>query len=255
MKAVIFAGGLGTRLRQETTERPKPMVEIGPEPILWHIMKLYACHGIRDFVVCLGYKGHIIKDYFMNYLLHRADVTVDLPEQQVEVHRTPIEDWRVTLAETGLHTSTGGRLRRVRRYLDETFCLTYGDGLSDVDIGQTIRFHREQRRLATAVAVRSPQLVGPFELDALNQVRSVAAPLAEDEGWINGGFFVLEPEAIDYATDDATPWEQGPLQRLAAEEHLSVYRHEGFWRCMDDMGDKLALEALWESGEAPWKRW
>lgn len=254
MKAVILAGGMGSRLREETELRPKPMVDIGGYPILWHIMKIYEAHGISDFVICLGYKGYFIKEYFANYFLHMSDVTIDLASNAVEVHRKRAEPWRVTLVDTGLETMTGGRLKRVMPYLDDQpFCLTYGDGVADVDISASIDAFHQAGRLAQVTAVQAPGRFGVLDIDgAGGHVAAFQEKIPA--GWINGGFFVLAPEVARYIDDDATPWEGGPLQRLAAEDQLGAWRHYGFWHCMDTLRDKQSLERLWASG-APWKVW
>ena len=257
MKAVILAGGYGTRLAEETAVRPKPMVDIGGKPILWHIMKIYSAHGIHDFVVCLGYKGHVIKEYFANYFLRHADVTLDLRNDEMEVHHEEVEPWRVTLPDTGDGTMTGGRLKRVREHLDdETFCFTYGDGVADIDINELVRFHREQGTLATLTAVQPPGRFGTFNLpEGQTRVQGFREKPKGDGAWINGGFFVLEPEAVDYVAGDGTVWEREPLQGLARDDELSAFRHEGFWQPMDTLRDKNVLENLWSSGEKPWKIW
>ena len=255
MRAVILAGGLGTRLAEETSVRPKPMVEIGGKPVLWHLMKLYSHHGVNDFVICLGYRGYVIKEYFANYFLHTSDVTFDLAENRMEVRHRHCEPWRVTLVDTGEHTQTGGRLRRVREYVgDDTFCFTYGDGLSDVDVGALIRFHREQRRLATVTAVQPPGRFGALDIAGARIMRFEEKPQG-DGAWVNGGFFVLEPDAVDYVSDDATVWEREPVERLARDAQLSAYTHRGFWQPMDTLRDRTLLEGLWQSGRAPWKVW
>jgi glucose-1-phosphate cytidylyltransferase len=252
MKAVILAGGLGSRISEETEVRPKPMIEIGAKPILWHIMKIYAAHGISDFVVCLGYKGYVIKEFFANYYLHSCDVTFDLASNAVEVHQSAAEPWRVTLVDTGDETMTGGRLRRVMGYVaGEEFCLTYGDGVADIDISALIRFHREQSTLATVTAVQPPGRFGALEVDG-RRVTGFAEKPHGDGGWINGGFFVLSPEVERYLGDDTTVWEREPLEGLARDGELSVYQHEGFWQPMDTQRDMRQLQALWDSGEAPW---
>lgn len=256
MKAVILAGGFGTRLSEETSLRPKPMVEIGGRPILWHIMKGYSAHGIDDFVICCGYRGYVIKEFFANYFLHTCDVTFDIARNAMEVHQNGAEPWRVTLVDTGEQTMTGGRLKRVRRYLgdDAEFCFTYGDSVGAVDVRASIAFHRAQGRLATMTVVQPPGRFGAAELDGSRVARFHEKPRG-DSGWINGGFFVLSPRVIDYIEGDATPWEREPLQQLAAEGQLAAWVHEGFWHPMDTLRDKNYLEALWESGEAPWKSW
>jgi glucose-1-phosphate cytidylyltransferase len=255
MKAVILAGGRGSRLSEETVERPKPMVEIGGKPILWHIMKLYSAHGVDDFVICLGYKGYLVKEYFANYALHTSDVTFDMARGSMEVLESTTEPWRVTLVDTGEHTQTGGRLRRVARYLgDEPFCFTYGDGLSDLDIGAVVDFHREQGTLATVTTAQPPGRYGSIDIDAA-RVRSFREKPAGDGGWINGGFFVLDPAVVELIEGDATVWEREPLEGLAARGQLSAYRHRGFWHAMDTLRDRIELEELWRGGRAPWRTW
>ena len=254
MKAVILAGGLGTRISEESHLRPKPMIEIGGKPILWHIMKTYAHHGINDFVICLGYKGYIVKEYFANYFLHMSDVTFDMVQNRMEVHERYVEPWRVTLVDTGQDTQTGGRLKRVRDYVgDETFCLTYGDGVSDIDIGATIQFHREHGKLATVTAIQPPGRYGALNLEG-DAVRGFQEKPAGDGAWINGGFFVLNPGVFDYIEGDMTSWEAQPLQQLALDGQLVSYRHSGFWQAMDTLRDKNHLEELWGK-HAPWKVW
>jgi len=257
MKAVILAGGFGTRISEETTVRPKPMVEVGDKPILWHIMKIYHAHGIRDFVICCGFKGFAIKEYFANYMVHASDVTFDTNTREVEIHRTSAEDWRVTLIDTGMETMTGGRLKRVREYLgDETFCMTYGDGVSDIDVTDLIRFHKEQDRLATMTAVQPPGRFGAFSLgQSETRVDHFREKPKGDNAWVNGGFFVLEPAVIDYIEGDSTTWEADPMERLASEGQLSAYKHAGFWQPMDTLRDRMYLENLWNSGSPPWKKW
>jgi len=257
MKAVILAGGLGTRISEETSLRPKPMIEIGGKPILWHIMKIYASHGINDFIVCCGYKGYVIKEYFANYFLHMSDVTFDMTDNSMQVHQRYAEPWKVTLVDTGPFTMTGGRLKRVARFLNssEDFCFTYGDGVADVDIAKTIARHKEQNVLATMVAVQPPGKYGSLEIDENARVNNFHEKPKGDGGWINGGFFVLNPKVIDYISDDTTSWEKEPLERLANEGQLSAYHHEGFWQAMDTMRDNVKLEQLWQSGNAPWKLW
>ncbi len=254
MKVVILAGGLGTRLSEETTVRPKPMVEIGGKPILWHIMKIYAHHGFTDFVVCLGYKGYVIKEYFANYFLHMSDVTFDLAHNKLEVHHAQAEPWRVTLVDTGDATLTGGRVKRVARYLDDEFMLTYGDGVADVDVAGLVAFHRAQGTLATVTGVQPPGRFGALELDGTRATGFREKPVG-DGGWINGGFFVLSKRVIDYIDGDDTSWEKQPMERLAADGQLSVHIHSGFWQPMDTLRDRAQLEALWSSGRAPWKLW
>ena len=256
MKAVLLAGGLGTRLSEETSTRPKPMVEIGGRPILWHIMKLYSHHGINDFVICCGYKGYVIKEYFANYFLHMSDVTFDISANTMEVHHRHAEPWRVTLVDTGDDTLTGGRLKRVANFIadDDAFCFTYGDGLSDVDIGASVDFHRQHGRYATVTAVFPPGRYGAIEREDDRVTRFVEKPPG-DGGLINGGFFVLSPAVLDYIEDDRTSWEAQPLGRLAADDQLMAFEHSGFWQPMDTLRDKNLLEELWSSGKAPWKCW
>jgi len=255
MKAVILAGGLGTRLAEETTLKPKPMVEIGGKPILWHIMKIYSSHGINDFIICLGYKGYIIKEYFSNYFLHMSDVTIDMPNNKIEVHQNRVEPWRITLVDTGENTMTGGRLKKVRQYLDEEdFCLTYGDGVGNIDITQLIAFHKNQRTLGTLTAVQPLGRFGALKLHN-NKVIHFREKPQEESGRINGGFFVLSPKVIDYIDDDNTTWEHEPMERLAHDNQISAYLHNGFWQPMDALRDKNYLEELWSTGNAPWKIW
>ncbi len=255
MKAVILAGGLGTRISEETTLRPKPMVEIGGMPVLWHILKTYSHHGINDFIICLGYKGYMIKEYFANYFLHMSDVTFDMRSNQLEVHEKHAEPWRVTLVDTGNSTQTGGRLKRVARYLDsEPFFFTYGDGVADIDIAAELAFHREKGALATMCAVQPPGRFGAINIDGHRITRFEEKP-AGDGSWINGGYFVLEPQVLDYIDDDSTIWERDPLERLAHDGQLAAYPHRGFWQPMDTLRDKLKLEDLWQTGQAPWKVW
>lgn len=258
MKAVIFAGGFGTRLAEETAVRPKPMVDIGNRPILWHIMKIYSAHGINDFIICCGYKGEVIKKYFSNYQRLRSTITFDFINDREVIHGSRCEPWRVTLADTGLHTMTGGRLKRVREFIgDETFCLTYGDGVSDVDISKLIDFHHQQGTHATLTAVQPPGRFGVFKLDDdETRIQSFREKPQGDGGWINGGFFVCEPEVIDYVEGDDTVWEQEPLKGLARDGELSAFRHTGFWHPMDTLKDKKSLDSLWEDEEhPPWKVW
>ncbi len=256
MKAVILAGGLGTRLSEETTLKPKPMVEIGGKPILWHIMKSYSSYGIHDFVICCGYKGYVIKEYFANYFLHTSDVTFDMQKNEMEVHTRNAEPWKVTLVDTGDETMTGGRLKRVRQYLcdEEAFCFTYGDGVSDVDIDAVIKFHAAHGKLATLTATQPPGRFGSLNLDG-NRVNSFQEKPQGDGAWINGGFFVLSPKVIEYIQDDATIWEKKPMEQLAHEGQMDAYFHKGFWQPMDTLRDKIHLEELWASGQAPWKTW
>lgn len=257
MKAVILAGGLGTRLAEETGVRPKPMVEIGGQPILWHVMKIYLAHGIRDVIVCCGYKGYVIKEYFSNYLLHTSDLTIDMRENITQIQNRRTEPWRVTLVDTGETTLTGGRLKRVREYIgNETFCFTYGDGVADVNITELISFHREQGAMVTLTATTPPGRFGAISLEK-DQVRIEAFREKPDGdgAWINGGFFVVEPKALDLIEGDHTTWEREPLEKLAAAGELAAYRHRGFWHPMDTLRDKTYLESLWNSGKAPWKVW
>jgi len=256
VKAVILAGGLGTRLAEETQVRPKPMVEIGGQPILWHIMKAYSVHGINDFVICCGYRGYVIKEYFANYFLHMSNVTFDMTENQMEVHEQHVEPWRVTLVDTGDETQTGGRLSRVTPYLDrdETFCFTYGDGVADVDVKKSIEFHNSHGCLATVTAVQPPGRFGALLLDG-ESVTGFSEKPRGDGGLINGGFFVLESGCLELIEGDETVWEEGPLRRLAADGQLRAFRHDGFWQPMDTLRDRHYLERLWVSGEAPWKTW
>lgn len=255
MKVVILAGGLGTRISEETVIRPKPMVEIGGNPILWHIMKIYSAHGVNDFIICCGYKGYVIKEYFANYFLHSSDVTFDIGANQMHVHQKYAEPWKVTLIDTGENTMTGGRLRRVKDYLgDEDFCFTYGDGVSDVNITELIQFHRNQKVLATVTAVQPPGRFGSLVMQGPRVIGFMEKPAGEG-GWINGGFFVLSPKVIDLIKDDTTVWEREPLESLAQQGQLTSFMHQGFWQPMDTLRDKMHLEELWQSGKAPWKAW
>ncbi|MBS0193781.1 MAG: glucose-1-phosphate cytidylyltransferase [Proteobacteria bacterium] len=255
MIAVILAGGLGTRISEETSLRPKPMIEIGGMPVLWHILKIYSGHGINDFIICLGYKGYMIKEYFANYFLHRSDVTIDLSTNRLDVHHKHAEPWRITLVDTGEHTQTGGRLKRVADYLDGgAFCFTYGDGLADIDVTAEIAFHRAQGGLATMCAVQPAGRFGAIDIED-NRITRFEEKPSGDGSWINGGYFVLEPGVLDYIEDDATIWERTPLEALARDGQISAYTHRGFWHPMDTLRDKLRLEELWQSGRAPWKSW
>ncbi len=255
MKAVLLAGGLGTRLSEETAVRPKPMVEIGGKPVLWHIMKIYSRHGVNDFIVCLGYKGYVIKEYFANYALHMSDVTFDMRTGETKIHRNDAEDWRISLIDTGDSTMTGGRIKRVLDHIaDDDFCMTYGDGVSDIDIGATIAFHRDHGGLATVAAVYPPKRFGQLDIVS-DRVREFKEKPDGDGGLINGGFFVLSHKVGSYIEDDSTSWERQPLERLSHEGQLFAYRHEGFWQPMDTLRDKIYLEELWASGKAPWKVW
>ena len=255
MKAVILAGGFGTRLSEETGVKPKPMVEIGDKPILWHIMKIYSAHGINDFIICLGYKGYYIKDYFYHYSYHLSDVTFDLKNNDMKVHKNGTEPWKITLIDTGEKTMTGGRLKRAKEYIgNETFCLTYGDGVSNINIKQLIKFHHDQKALATLTAVQPPGRFGAFKLeDNKYKVDSFKEKPQGDSAWINGGFFVLEPAVMDYIDGDSTVWEREPMERLARDGNLVAYRHDDFWHPMDTLRDRMYLEELWQSGKAPWK--
>jgi glucose-1-phosphate cytidylyltransferase len=257
VKTVILAGGHGTRLSEETSVRPKPMVEIGEQPILWHILKIYSAFGIHDFIICCGHKGYAIKEYFANYFLRASDVTFDLAHNRMDVLTNGAEPWRVTLVDTGDETMTGGRLKRVRDYLgDETFCLTYGDGVANVDLKSLIAFHRDQRVLATLTAVKPPGRFGAFSLaDRQTKIERFREKPSGDGAWINGGFFVLEPGVLDYIEGDDTVLEREPLERLAEDGRLAAYRHTGFWHPMDTLRDKIVLEEMWRSGRAPWKVW
>ncbi len=255
MKAVILAGGFGSRLSEETAVRPKPMVEIGGKPILWHIMKIYSSYGVQDFVVCLGYKGYYIKDFFANYQLRACDVSFDLAAGEVQIHRSSSEPWKVTLVDTGEATMTGGRLKRVMPYVgDEDFHFTYGDGLADVDIGALIAYHRERGALATVTAIQPPGRFGALEINGSHVVSFEEKPRG-DGAWLNGGFFVLSPAVDSYIEGDDTTWEQEPLRRLAREGQLASFRHDGFWQAMDTLRDRNQLERLWNSGSAPWRTW
>lgn len=255
MKAVILAGGYGTRISEETQTRPKPMVEVGGKPVLWHIMKTYSHYGINDFIVCCGYKGYLIKEYFANYALHMSDVTFDMRTRDVKIHQSSAEPWTVTLVDTGEATATGGRLRRVADYIGEDdFCFTYGDGLSDVDIAALIKFHRARGTLATVTAVHPPGRFGVLTMSR-DKIASFSEKPQDDAGWINGGYFVLSPRAIEYVGEDATAWEREPMERLAREGQLSAFVHAGFWQPLDTLRDRNLLEELWNSGRAPWKKW
>ena len=256
MKAVILAGGFGTRISEESAVRPKPMIEIGGRPILWHIMKIYGHHGINDFVICLGYKGYVIKEYFANYFLHMSDVTLHMATNKIEVHAQRVEPWTVTLVDTGQATMTGGRLKRVAQFLDdEPFCVTYGDGVADIDIGALVGFHRRSDRIATVTAVRPPGRYGALSTDGDGVVTRFAEKLPGDGGLINGGFFVLSPAALDYIDGDDTSWEQAPMSNLAAAGQLGAYLHDGYWQSMDTLREKNRLDQLYAAGEAPWAVW
>jgi len=256
MKVVILAGGYGTRLSEETVNIPKPMVEIGGKPILWHIMKIYSHYGYNDFIICLGYKGYIIKEYFMNYFMHMSDITVDLSNGGIKVHNSKAENWKVTLVDTGLDTMTGGRIKRIKDHLNgERFMLTYGDGVGDVNINSLVKFHESHGKLATMTAVQPSGRFGALRINDDKKVESFVEKPAGDGAWINGGFFVLEPQVIDYIKDDSTIWEREPLENLTKESQLFAYKHEGFWRPMDTLRDKIELEKLWNTKKAPWKVW
>lgn len=254
MRAVILAGGLGTRISEESISRPKPMIEIGGMPILWHIMKIYSFHGIYDFVICCGYKGYVIKEYFANYFLHMSDVTIDLAENSIEVHHKKAEPWRVTLVDTGEATQTGGRLKRVAGYIDGDFCMTYGDGVASIDISALVKFHKAHGKLATMTAVQPPGRFGALEIEG-TRINSFLEKPQGDGGWINGGFFVLNPKVLDLIDSDEILWEKQPLERLAKQGELQSFFHSGFWQPMDTLRDKNHLEELWALGKAPWKCW
>lgn len=256
-KAVILAGGLGTRLAEETDLRPKPMIDIGGMPILWHVMKNYSAHNINEFIICCGYKGYVVKEYFANYFLHMSDVTFDMTENKMEVHQNKAEPWKVTLVDTGEHSMTGGRLRRVREFLDneEAFCFTYGDGVSDIDVTALVAFHYSHGGLATVTATRPAGRFGALILTDDSAVKRFEEKPLGDRSWVNGGFFVLDPTVIDYIPDDTTSWEEAPLMRLTSEGQLHAYKHRGFWQPMDTLRDKKRLNHLWNSGQAPWKTW
>lgn len=257
MKAVILAGGLGSRLSEETDLKPKPMVEVGGKPILWHILKIYSAHGIHDFIICLGYKGYMIKEYFANYFLHTSDVTFDMQHNTMEVHQKYADPWRVTLVDTGESSMTGGRLKRVKPYLDpnEDFCFTYGDGVGNVNIPSVIDLHKKNKTLATVTAVMPEGRFGAIQYDDNHFVKEFVEKPKGDNHWINGGFFVLSPKVLDYIDNDSTIWEQGPMQKIASENQMSVYFHNGFWQPMDTLRDRHHLEKLWAEGRAPWKIW
>lgn len=254
MKAVILAGGYGTRISEESHLKPKPMIDIGGRPILWHIMKLYGHHGINEFIICCGYKGYVIKEYFANYFLHMSDVTFDMRDNSMQVHQKHAEPWKVTLVDTGENTMTGGRIKRIRNYVDGTFCLTYGDGVSDIHIGDLIEYHKKQKTLATLTAIQPAGRFGSIEI-AGARVKSFLEKPQGDNRWISGGFFVCEPGIFDYIDGDESTWERKPLENLASNEQLSVRKYEGFWASMDTMRDKIYLEELWETKKAPWKVW
>jgi glucose-1-phosphate cytidylyltransferase len=256
LKAVILAGGLGTRISEETVTRPKPMVEIGGRPILWHILKIYSAHGVHDFIICCGYKGYVIKEYFANYFLHMSDVTFDMQKNQMEVHERKAEPWRVTLVDTGEHTMTGGRLKRLADYLrdEEAFCFTYGDGVADVNITEQLKFHRSHGKLATIMSVQPPGRYGSLNVGGMNVNGFIEKPQG-DSGWINAGFFVLSPKVINLIKDDNSTWEAEPLRHLAASGQLMTFPHHGFWQPMDTLRDKNQMEEMWSNGKASWKVW
>ncbi|KTD57769.1 glucose-1-phosphate cytidylyltransferase (CDP-glucose pyrophosphorylase) [Legionella santicrucis] len=255
MKAVILAGGMGTRISEETLLKPKPMIEIGGKPILWHIMKIYSAHNINDFIICLGYKGYLIKEYFINYFYHTSDVTIDMKRNTTEIHQSYSEPWRVTLVDTGENSMTGGRLKRIREHLgEEDFCFTYGDGVANVNITQLIKFHKLQNRLATVTAIKPPARFGAINIDGEKIINFQEKPYGGN-GWANGGFFVLSPQVIEYIRDDTTIWEREPMERLTEDNQLSAFQHEDFWYAMDTLRDKNYLEELWASKQAPWKIW
>lgn len=253
MKAVILAGGKGTRITEETFLKPKPLIEIGEMPILWHIMKIYSAHGINDFVICCGYKGHLIKEFFSNYFIRRSDVTIDLKNNEIDVHQKYAEPWKITLIDTGLETMTGGRLKRIKKFVEnDTFCFTYGDGLSDINITKLTKFHKKNKKIATVTIVQPENRFGVLEVKSGRVLRFKEKPVYE---WINGGFFVLEPKVFDYIKNDKTVWEREPLERLTNEKQLSAYKHTGFWQPMDTLRDKKYLEKLWQTNNAHWKIW
>ncbi|MCU0421872.1 MAG: glucose-1-phosphate cytidylyltransferase [Bacteroidia bacterium] len=254
MKAVILAGGLGTRISEESHLKPKPMIEIGAKPILWHIMKIYGAHGITDFIICCGYKGYIIKEYFANYFLHMSDVTFDMSNNTMHVHQQNAEPWKVTLVDTGELTQTGGRIKRIQKYINETFCLTYGDGVSDVNLKALLEYHKSQKTYATVTAIQPAGRFGALEIEG-NLVNKFLEKPKGDNRWISGGFFVCEPEIFNFLDNDTTIWEREPLENIASEKQLSVYKHDGFWAAMDTLRDKTMLDELWEQNKAPWKIW
>jgi len=260
MKTVILAGGFGTRLSEETGVRPKPLVEIGGKPILWHIMKMYSSYGHNDFIICCGYKGYMIKEFFANYFLHHSDVTFDIKNNKMKIHTNSLEPWTVTLIDTGENSMTGGRIKRIKKYVDNsTFFLTYGDGVSDVNFEELLKFHKKQNNFATLTAVQQPGRYGAFNLEDKNprikHFREKPKGDGHDQAWINGGFFVLEPEIFDFIEGDATTWEREPMENLAKDNQLTAYKHEGFWQSMDSLRDKTVLEELWQSGKPAWKNW
>lgn len=256
MKVVILAGGMGSRISEESDVRPKPMIEIGGKPILWHIMKYYSHFGINDFVICLGYKGYVIKEYFANYFLHQSDLTIDLKNNNIETHGSKAEPWKVTLVDTGVETMTGGRIKRIQKYTNnETFMLTYGDGVGDVDIDKLMSFHKEHGKLTTLTAVQPEGRFGALDVNDSHAIKAFLEKPKGDGAWVNGGFFVCEPKIFDYIKDDSTFWERDPLENLAKDKQLMAFKHEGFWKPMDTLRDKRELEHLWSNNEAPWKIW
>lgn len=254
MKAVILAGGYGTRIAEETIVRPKPLVEIGGKPILWHILKTYSHYGINDFIICLGYKGYMIKEYFANYFLHTSNVTIDIKNNKMEIHDVHAEPWKITLIDTGKDTMTGGRIKRIEKYIDDTFCLTYGDGVSDLNISESIEFHKKNKLVSTVTAIQSPGRFGALKIKN-NKVENFVEKPKGDSSWINGGFFVFEPKIFEFLKDDRTILEREPLEKLSTMNQLGVYKHEGFWHAMDTLREKEHLERLWEQNKAPWKVW
>lgn len=255
MKVVILAGGLGTRLSEETELKPKPMVEIGGKPMLWHIMKIYSHYGFNDFVICLGYKGYMIKEYFANYFLHQTDVTIDIKNNKIKVHKTKAEPWKITLVDTGLNTMTGGRIKRIKDHINGTFMLTYGDGVSDINIKELLNYHKKMKKPVTITSVQPSGRFGAIDIDEKGNVKSFLEKPKGDGSWINGGFFVLEPDIFNYIKDDSTIWERDPLENLTKDNKVVAYKYLGFWKCMDTLRDKTELENLWNSGKAPWKLW
>lgn len=257
MKVVILAGGLGTRISEETDLRPKPMIEIGGKPILWHIMKIYSSFGYNDFIICCGYKGYLIKEYFANYFLHQADVTIDLQKNSLEIHQSKAEPWKITLVDTGINTMTGGRIKRIQKYIDDTFLLTYGDGVGDVNIKELVEFHKKNGKKATVTVVQPSGRFGSIKFDEKDEVKVFAFQEKPrgDGSWINGGFFVCEPDVFEYIDGDSSIWERAPLEQLAAEEELLAFRHHGFWKPMDTLREKTELEEMWNAGTAKWKLW
>lgn len=256
MKVVILAGGMGTRISEETSIIPKPMIEVGGKPILWHIMKIFSYYGFNDFIICLGYKSYIVKEYFSHYFLHMSDVTIDMANNNTEIHSSASEPWKVTLVDTGLNTMTGGRLKRIQKYVgNDTFMMTYGDGVGNVNINELIKFHKQQKKYATITGVQPTGRFGALDLQEDNTVRAFYEKPVGDRTWVNGGFFVLQPEIFNFIKDDSTTWEKEPLEKLGKENQLVAYKHSGFWKPMDTLRDRTELENLWQSGNAPWKIW